>query len=112
MQGDPAQQKMLLYFMPAMFTVFMLFLPAGLGVYMFTNGLLGIGQQQIVEWHVRRTTGRGSKGEPAGKRAEPDRKTKEESTDESRGGKKGKASESDDKAELSQGRPLLGKGKA
>jgi len=34
----------------------MLFLPAGLGVYMFTNGVLGIIQQQSVEWHVRRTT--------------------------------------------------------
>jgi len=55
MQGDPAQQKMLLYFMPAMFTVFMLFLPAGLGVYMFTNGVLGIIQQQAVERHVRRS---------------------------------------------------------
>jgi YidC/Oxa1 family membrane protein insertase len=54
--GDPAQQKMMLYMMPAMFTVFMLFLPAGLGVYMFTNGVLGIIQQQTVEWHVRRTT--------------------------------------------------------
>lgn len=102
MQGDPAQQKMLLYFMPAMFTVFMLFLPAGLGVYMFTNGLLGIGQQQIVEWHVRRTTGRDRKGEPAptskGKQAEPGKrggKVKEEPSDESR-----------------SGRPLLGKGKA
>ncbi|HET9955941.1 MAG TPA: membrane protein insertase YidC [Polyangiaceae bacterium] len=53
-QADPAQQKMMLYFMPAMFTVFMLFLPAGLGVYMFTNGLLGIIQQQAVERYVRR----------------------------------------------------------
>ncbi|HMJ14128.1 MAG TPA: membrane protein insertase YidC, partial [Polyangiaceae bacterium] len=44
MQGDPMQQKMMMYFMPAMFTVFMLFLPAGLGVYMFTNGVLGIVQ--------------------------------------------------------------------
>ena len=54
--GDPAQQKMMLYMMPAMFTVFMLFLPSGLGVYMFTNGVLGILQQQAVEWHVRRTS--------------------------------------------------------
>ena len=54
--GDPAQQKMMLYMMPAMFTVFMLFLPSGLGVYMFTNGVLGIIQQQTVEWHVRRTS--------------------------------------------------------
>lgn len=56
MQGDPMQQKMMLYFMPAMFTVFMLFLPAGLGVYMFTNGLLTIAQQQVVERYVRRQT--------------------------------------------------------
>lgn len=55
MQADPAQQKMMLYFMPAMFTVFMLFLPAGLGVYMFTNSLLGIGQQQLVELHAKKT---------------------------------------------------------
>ncbi|HEY6081231.1 MAG TPA: membrane protein insertase YidC [Polyangiaceae bacterium] len=57
-QGDPAQQKMMLYFMPAMFTVFMLFLPSGLGVYMFTNGVLGILQQQGVEWHARRSLGK------------------------------------------------------
>lgn len=53
--GDPAQQKMMLYFMPAMFTVFMLFLPAGLGVYMFTNSILGIVQQQLVEQHAKRS---------------------------------------------------------
>ena len=54
--GDPAQQKMMMYFMPAMFTVFMLFLPSGLGVYMFTNSVLAIVQQQIVERHVRKTS--------------------------------------------------------
>jgi YidC/Oxa1 family membrane protein insertase len=54
LQGDPAQQKMMLYFMPAMFVVMMLFLPSGLGVYMFTNGLLGIFQQQLVERHAKR----------------------------------------------------------
>ncbi len=52
--GDPAQQKMMMYFMPAMFTVFMLFLPSGLGVYMFTNSVLAIVQQQIVERQVKR----------------------------------------------------------
>jgi YidC/Oxa1 family membrane protein insertase len=61
-QGDPAQQKMMQYFMPAMFTVFMLFLPAGLGVYMFTNGVLGILQQQGVEWHARRSLKNGKQG--------------------------------------------------
>lgn len=55
MQADPAQQKMMMYFMPIMFTVFMLFLPAGLGVYMFTNSLLGIVQQQVVEQHAKHT---------------------------------------------------------
>jgi YidC/Oxa1 family membrane protein insertase len=55
MQGDPTQQKMMLYLMPSMFVVMMLFLPSGLGVYMFTNGVLGILQQQAVEWHARRT---------------------------------------------------------
>jgi YidC/Oxa1 family membrane protein insertase len=55
MQADPAQQKMMMYFMPGMFTVFMLFLPAGLGVYMFTNSLLGIVQQQVVERHAKHT---------------------------------------------------------
>jgi YidC/Oxa1 family membrane protein insertase len=38
-----------------MFTVFMLFLPAGLGVYMFTNSILGIAQQRVVEGHAKRT---------------------------------------------------------
>jgi YidC/Oxa1 family membrane protein insertase len=54
MQGDAAQQKMMLYLMPGIFVVMMLFLPSGLGVYMFTNGVLGILQQQAVEWHARR----------------------------------------------------------
>lgn len=46
---DPAQAKMMLYMMPAIFTVMMLFLPSGLGVYILTNSVLGIVQQQIVE---------------------------------------------------------------
>ena len=39
----------MLYFMPALFTVMMLFLPSGLGIYMLTNSVLGIVQQQAVE---------------------------------------------------------------
>ena len=76
--GDPAQQKMMQYMMPAMFTVFMLFLPSGLGIYMFTNSLLGIAQQQIVEWHVRRTTGvnRPNGGNPPGGDGGKDRQTR------------------------------------
>lgn len=99
MQGDPAQQKMMLYFMPAMFTVFMLFLPAGLGVYMFTNGVLGIAQQQIVEWHVRRTTGKERTGEPVA------RASKSAKAPKARGGKK-------EQSEEDESPPLLGKGKA
>jgi YidC/Oxa1 family membrane protein insertase len=48
-QGDPAQQKMMMYMMPGIFTVMMLFLPAGLGVYMMTNTWLGILQQVLME---------------------------------------------------------------
>lgn len=115
MQGDPAQQKMLLYFMPAMFTVFMLFLPAGLGVYMFTNGVLGIAQQQIVEWHVRRTSTKSgperATDEAGGGPGKPGTaKKKEESSDGSRG-KKGKPGDPGKKADF-ESRPLLGKGKA
>jgi YidC/Oxa1 family membrane protein insertase len=68
--GDPTQQKMMMYFMPGMFTVFMLFLPAGLGIYMFTNSLLGIAQQQIVERHVRHTLA-DRKGGPKAQASEP-----------------------------------------
>jgi len=59
MQGDPAQQKMMLYLMPGIFIVMMLFLPSGLGVYMFTNGVLGIVQQQLVERHAKRAVSQG-----------------------------------------------------
>ncbi|MEP7124820.1 MAG: membrane protein insertase YidC [Byssovorax sp.] len=48
-QGDAQQQKMMMYMMPAVFTFMMLFLPAGLGVYMMTNTWLGIAQQFLVE---------------------------------------------------------------
>lgn len=58
-QGDPAQRKMMMYMMPAMFTVFMLFLPAGLGVYMFTNSVLAIVQQQAVEQHAKSSLDKG-----------------------------------------------------
>jgi len=115
--GDPAQQKMLLYFMPAMFTVFMLFLPAGLGVYMFTNGVLGILQQQAVEWHARRTVGkgRGASGDIKVKVVEKPgdgKKTKGSGGAKgSRAGSDGR-SKDDDAAKLAGGERLLGKGKA
>jgi YidC/Oxa1 family membrane protein insertase len=46
---DPVQQKMMMWMLPIVFTVMMLFLPAALGVYMLTNSLLGILQQVVVE---------------------------------------------------------------
>jgi YidC/Oxa1 family membrane protein insertase len=123
MQGDPMQQKMLLYFMPLMFTVFMLFLPAGLGVYMFTNGVLGIVQQQAVEWHVRRTMGSktskpGSKqsdtrSKGAGDETAKDDEGGDKGKEKSGKGRKGKNKGADDAdGKVSEGRPLLSKGKA
>jgi YidC/Oxa1 family membrane protein insertase len=103
-QGDAAQQKMMQYMMPIMFTVFMLFLPAGLGVYMFTNGVLGIVQQQAVEWHVRRQVkSGGGSGSGSG-----DIKVKVIGESASKG--KGKSGSSS--AKLAGDSPLLGKGKA
>lgn len=114
--GDPMQQKMMRYFMPGMFTVFMLFLPSGLGVYMFTNSLLAIGQQWVVQRYTKRALsspdGRGAievtvKEEPqkSGSETRPRNKKKK--------GKKGAKSEgSADDQDVSGGRPLLDKGKA
>lgn len=50
---DPMQQKMMLYLMPAMITSFMLFLPAGLCLYMLTNSALSIGQQKLIESRLK-----------------------------------------------------------
>jgi YidC/Oxa1 family membrane protein insertase len=50
MQGvDPVQAKMMMWLMPVIFTVMMLFLPAALGIYMLTNSILGIVQQLAIE---------------------------------------------------------------
>lgn len=58
---DPMQQKMMMYLMPGVFTVMMLFLPAALGLYMLTNSILGITQQLMVERFAPRDGGK--KGE-------------------------------------------------
>src|SRR5262249_10547204 len=58
-QGDPAQQKMMMYLVPGMFTAMMLFLPAGLGVYMLTSTWLGIAQQLVMERYLRSKSGPG-----------------------------------------------------
>lgn len=52
--ADPQQAKMMLYMMPAIFTVMNVFLPAGLGVYMLTNTWLGIIQQFLVERWIQK----------------------------------------------------------
>ncbi len=46
LMGDPAQAKMMLYFMPVFLTVIMLNVPAGLALYIFTNNILTIIQQK------------------------------------------------------------------
>ena len=58
---DPMQQKMMMYLLPGVFTVMMLFLPAALGVYMLTNSVLGIVQQLAVEKLAPRDGGAGGK---------------------------------------------------
>lgn len=59
---DPVQQKMMMYMLPIVFTVMMLFLPAALGVYMLTNSLLGILQQVVVEQVAPRSDQPGGRG--------------------------------------------------
>jgi YidC/Oxa1 family membrane protein insertase len=54
---DPVQAKMMMWLMPGVFTVMMLFLPAALGVYMLTNSVLGISQQLAVEKFFPRVGG-------------------------------------------------------
>jgi YidC/Oxa1 family membrane protein insertase len=61
MQGDPMQQRMMKWMMPTIFTVMMLFLPAGLGIYFLTNTWLGIVQQVAVERYYKTQE---SSGEP------------------------------------------------
>ncbi len=53
---DPVQAKIMLYMMPTMITAFMLFLPAGLCLYMVTNSTLGIAQQRWIQWRLDRQT--------------------------------------------------------
>jgi YidC/Oxa1 family membrane protein insertase len=61
--ADPQQQKMMSVMMPIMFTVFSLFLPAGLAIYTLTSYLIGILQQLLVNWMDRRREG--GSGAPA-----------------------------------------------
>ena len=47
--GDPAQQKMLLYFMPILFTLMMLGLPSGLTLYILANTVLSVIQTMAMQ---------------------------------------------------------------
>jgi YidC/Oxa1 family membrane protein insertase len=64
--ADPMQAKMMMWFMPIMITVFMLFLPAGLCLYMLTNSALGIGQQKLNELRLAKQAPAAASSEPAG----------------------------------------------
>jgi YidC/Oxa1 family membrane protein insertase len=46
--GDAAQAKMMMYFMPVMFTGMMLFLPSGLTLYILVNTVLSIAHQVLI----------------------------------------------------------------
>jgi len=52
---DPAQQRMMVWFMPIFFTVIMLNYPAGLLLYIFTNNILTVAQQAILRRMVGST---------------------------------------------------------
>lgn len=76
---DPAQQKMMTYMMPTIFTAMMLFLPSGLGVYMLTNSLLGIIQQLASErYYASLTPGGGDGGIQVREKAPKDEQESDE----------------------------------
>jgi YidC/Oxa1 family membrane protein insertase len=50
--ADPAQQKMMM-FMPIMFSVFMLFLPVGLVIYILVNTAMSVTQQMMYNKNIR-----------------------------------------------------------
>ena len=77
---NPGGWYWMMYMLPAVFTVMMLFLPAALGVYMLTNSLLGIGQQLAVERIAPREKTNEivvtEKGSPGGKGGKGDKGSK------------------------------------
>jgi YidC/Oxa1 family membrane protein insertase len=94
-QMDPAQQRVMLWMMPIMMGVFMLFLPSGLCLYMLTNSSLSIAQQRFNEWRWQR------------EEAEKDAKAKTES-DKSNDGPGGDAPAEARPAKTSARRPPRG----
>jgi YidC/Oxa1 family membrane protein insertase len=68
---DPQQARIMMVVMPIMMGVFMLFLPSGLCLYMLTNSLLGIGQQQLNLYRTARDDERTKAAEVAAAAAAP-----------------------------------------
>ncbi len=60
---DNRQMKFMLYFMPIIFSLFMLFLPSGLVLYIFVSTLLSIAQQ----WYIKKNAAKAAGGKVAGK---------------------------------------------
>ncbi len=50
--SDPLQQKMM-KFMPVMFSLMMIFMPAGLILYMITSNIFTLGQTKFLQWRYR-----------------------------------------------------------
>ena len=71
--GDPVQQKTMLYMMPTMMTAFMIFFPAGLGIYMVTNTALTLTQQKLIEAQIGKSppAAADSEGMAAGSSSNP-----------------------------------------
>jgi len=71
--GDAAQAKMMMWMMPGIFVVMMLFLPSGLGVYIFANIVLSL-IQSFVQLRIKSKDGKpdagGTASEP-GRKADP-----------------------------------------
>lgn len=59
---DETQRKIMMYVMPIGLTVFLLFLPLGLGIYMVTQSVLGISQQKFIHWRLDQVAGDPSDG--------------------------------------------------
>jgi len=98
---DQMQAKIMMWLLPVIFTVMMLFLPAGLGIYMLTNSVLGIVQQLAVEKLAPRRGGTDKGQDIVVKQASDDKKS----------GKDGKDVKKDSRGQK-DARALMGKGKA
>jgi len=70
-QSVETSQKLLLYFMPIIFTWFCLWAPAGLTLYWFINNILTMGQQAIINKQVKKECFKTEREEVNSKRSLP-----------------------------------------